>query len=162
MYIKDFSGFICNKTKSKSKKNFANVVYNVLVVKKILIKHKENCLIINGKQSVKLKSGSIRFKNYFKELLVPFKIYTDFECLLKGVQSNDKNNGSCTEKYSDHISCSFAYKVAYVDNKLSKKIVLYRGKNAINRFIKATLKEWDYCKQVTKKHFNKNLIVCKR
>ena len=67
--------------------------------------------MINGKQSVKLKSGSIKFKNQFKQLLVPFKVYTDFECLLKGVQSSDKNNTSYTEKYQDHIPCSFVYKV---------------------------------------------------
>ena len=66
---------MCNRTKNKNKYTFSNVVYNVLVVKKILIEHKEYCLIINGKQSVKLKTGSIRFKNYFKQLLVPFKIY---------------------------------------------------------------------------------------
>ena len=53
--------------------------YNVLVAKK----HKENCLIINGKQSKKLKSDSIRFKNHFKQLAVSFKIYADFECFLK-------------------------------------------------------------------------------
>ena len=54
----------------------------------------ENCLVINGKQTVKLKSGSIEFKNYFKQLTIPFKIYADFECLLKGVQSGDENNNS--------------------------------------------------------------------
>ena len=56
------------------------------------------------KQSVKLKSGSISFKNYFKQLPVPFKSFADFE-------SSDKNNGSYTEKYQDHIPCSFAFKV---------------------------------------------------
>ena len=58
---------------------------------KILIEHKESCLVINGKQSVKLKSDSISFKNYFKQLPVPFKIYADFECVLKEVKSSDKN-----------------------------------------------------------------------
>ena len=53
----------------------------------------ENCLIINGKQSVKLKIGSISFKNYFKQLPVPFKIYDDFECILKRVRGGHKNNG---------------------------------------------------------------------
>ena len=77
-------------------------------MKKKFIIHKENCLIINGKQSVKLKRGSIRFKNYLKQLAVPFKIYADFECLLKGTKSSDKNNSSYTEKYEDHITCSFA------------------------------------------------------
>ena len=52
---------------------------------------------------------------YFKQLAVPFIIYADFECLLKGVQSNDKNNGSYTEKYQDHIPCGFAYKVVCID-----------------------------------------------
>ena len=33
-------------------------------------------------------------KNYFKQLPVPFKIYVDFECILKGFKSSDKNNGS--------------------------------------------------------------------
>ena len=82
---------------------------------KDLIEHKKNCLIINRKQSVKLKSASISFKNYFKQLPVPFKLYADFECLLKGVKSNNRNNGSYTEKFQDYIPCSFAYKVVCID-----------------------------------------------
>ena len=123
------------------------------------MQHKENCLVINGKQSVKLKSGSISFKNRFKQLPVSFKIYADFECILKGIKSNDKNNGSYTEKYQAHIPCSFAYKVVCVDNKSRKKVVLYRGKNAVYRFIEAILNEYDYCKKMIKKHFNKNLVM---
>ena len=119
-----------------------------------MIEHKGNCLIINGKQTVKLKSGSIRFKNYFKQIPVLFKIYADFECLLKGVKSTGKSSGSYTEKYQDHISCSFAYKVVCVDNKASKKVVLYGGKNAVFKFIEAILEEYDYCRKVIKKHFN--------
>ena len=67
----------------------------------LLIKHNEKCLIINSKQSIKLKSGLIRFKNYFKQLAVPFKIYVDFECLLKEVKISDENSASYTEKYQD-------------------------------------------------------------
>ena len=147
------------KQKIKIKNTFANVVYNVLVVKKVLIKHKKNCLIINGKQSVRLKRGSIRFKNYFKQLAVPFKIYADFECLLKGVKSSDKNNSSYTRKYQDHIPCSFAYKVVCIENKFSKRAALYTRRNAVYRFIEAILKEYNYCKKVIKRHFNKNLII---
>ena len=119
-----------------------------------MIEHKENCLIINGKQSLKLQSGSISFKNYFKQLPVLFKIYADFECVLKGVKSSDKNNVSYTEKYQDHIPCSFAYKVVCIDNKFSKKkAVIYQGKNAAYRFIKAILEEYGYCKKKIKKAF---------
>ena len=137
VYIKDFNRFMCNKTK---KQNifffFCKCCLQCFSSEKVLIEHKENCLIINGKQSVKLKSGSISFKNYFKQLPVPFKIYADFKRILKGIKSSNKNNGSYTEKNQDHIPCSFAYKVACVDNKFSKKVVLYRGKNAAYRFIK--------------------------
>ena len=51
----------------------------------MLIKPKENCLSINGKQSVKLEKGIIEFENYFKQIPVPFKIYAGFECNLRGV-----------------------------------------------------------------------------
>ena len=54
------------KQKIEIKNIFASAVCNVLVVKIFLIEHKENCLIINGKQSAKLKSSSIGFENYFK------------------------------------------------------------------------------------------------
>ena len=122
--------------------------------------HKETCLKINHKQIVKLRSGSIKFKNNFKPLATPFKIYTDFECNVKGVKSNDKNNSSYTKKYQALIPCSFAYKVVCVDDKFSKPVVLYTLKNAINRFIKTILEEYDYCKKIMKKHFNKNLVMC--
>ena len=56
-------------------KNFCRCCLQCFSSKKVLIEHKTNCLIINGKQTVKLKSGSIKFKNYFKQLAVPFKIY---------------------------------------------------------------------------------------
>ena len=96
----------------------------------------------NGKQSVKLKSGSISFKNYFKQLPVPFEIYDDFEwfeCILKKVESSGKNIGSYTQKYQDHIPCGFAYKIFCVDNKFSKKVVMYRGKMLFINLLKLLL-----------------------
>ena len=121
----------------------------------VLTEHKENCLVINSKQNVKLGKGSISFKNYSKQLPVRFKISADFECILcptstKGIKSSDKN-ASYREKYQDHISCSFAYKVVCVDNKFSKNVVMYRGKNAAYKFIEAILEEYDYGKRIMKK-----------
>ena len=78
---------------------------------------------------------------------------------MKGVKSSNKNNGSYTEKYQGHIPCSFAYKVVFVENKFSKKVVLYRGKIAVYRFIKAILEECGYCRRMIKRRFNKNLTM---
>ena len=85
VYIKDFNRFMFHKTKNKNKKWFCKSCLQWF--SSVLIKHKENCLSINGKQSVKLEKGIIKFENYFKQIPVPFKIYADFECNLRGVES---------------------------------------------------------------------------
>ena len=54
-------------------------IKNGFVSENILIKHKENCLSINGKQSVKLEKGIIKSENDFKQIPVPFEIYADFD-----------------------------------------------------------------------------------
>ena len=67
------------------------------------------------------------------------------------MQRNDgSNNASYTEKYHKHNFYSFANKVVCIDNKFSKPVALYRGKNAVNKFIEEILKENDYCKNVIK------------
>ena len=87
---------------------------------------------------------------------VPFKIYADFESVLKRFQRNDRNNNTTyTEKYQEHIPCSFVY----IDDRFSKPVNLYRGKNAVNKFIETVLTEMKYCKKIIKKHFNKNLVM---
>ena len=116
--------------------------------KNVLTEHKKVCLIINGAQSVRLEKGTTEFKNYIKQILVPFKIYADFECNLESVESYE---GSYSKKYQDHIPCSFAYKLVCVDDKFTNPIIVFRGENAAYVFIKAILKEHEYCKKVMKK-----------
>ena len=133
-----------HKTRNKNKKLFRKSYLQCFSSENVLTKHKEDCLSINGKQSVKLEKRIIEFENYSKQIPVPFKIYADFECNLRGAESYE---GSYTKKYQDHVSCSFAYKVACVDDKFTKPIVVYRGENAAYEFIKAILKEYKYCKK---------------
>ena len=64
-----------------------------------------------------------------------------------------------TQKYQDHIPCSFAYKLVCGDDKFTKPIVVFRGEIAAYEFIEVIVKECEYCKKVMKKRFNKNLIV---
>ena len=52
----------------------------------MLAKHKKDCLSINGLQPVRLEKGRIEFKNYFKQIPAPFKIYADFESNLESVE----------------------------------------------------------------------------
>ena len=158
VYIKDFDRFMFHKTKNKNKKWFCRSCLQCFSSESVLIKHKENCLSINGKQSVKLEKGIIEFENYFKQIPIPFKIYADFECNLRSVESYE---GSCTKKYQDHIPCSFAYKVVCTDDRFTKPILVYRGENTAYEF-KVILKEYKCCRKVIKKHFNKSLIMSEK
>ena len=108
---------------AKLKNTFANTMYNVFLVTEFW--QNIGRLKINGKHTAKLRSDAIKFKNHFKQLAVPFKIYADFECNVKGVRSSDRSdNNSYTEKYQANIPCRFTYKA-----------VLYRGQNVVYRFI---------------------------
>ena len=122
----------------------------------VLAEHKEVCLSINRAQSVRLEKETIEFKNYFKQIPVPFKIYADFEYNLKTVESCE---GFYSKKYQDHVPCSFTYKLVCVDDEFTKPIVVFRGENAAYKFIEAILEEYQYCQKVMKIYFHKNLIM---
>ena len=78
VYIKDVNIFMFHKTKNKKKKWFCKNCLQCFSSEKVLIKHKEDCLSINGIQSVNVEEETIKFENYFKQLPVPSKIYADF------------------------------------------------------------------------------------
>ena len=83
---------------------------------------------INGAQSVRLQKEKTEFKTYFKQIPVPFKIYADFECHLKSVESYE---GSYSKKYQDHVPCSFAYKLICIDDEFTKPIIVFRGERCL-------------------------------
>ena len=149
-----------NKTKNKNKEYFCKSCLQCFSSEKVLEHHKKDCLLINGGQNVKLEKGFIEVKNFNKLIPVLFKIYADFEYLLKGRDAVfDNDCFSYTKKYPDHIPCSFAYKLVCIDNKFSKDVVLYKGENAVFKFVQCIFKEYDYYRRVMKKHFNTNLIM---
>ena len=118
-----------NKTKNKIKKYFCKSCLQCFSSENILKDHGKDCLLTNGGQNVKLNKGFIEFKNFSRQIPVPFKICANFECLFRGCDVGlDNDCFSYNRKYQDHIPRSFAYNLVCVDNKFSKDIVLYRGK----------------------------------
>ena len=66
---------------------------------------------------------------------------------------------SYTEAYQTHEDCGYGYKfVCCYNDKYSKPVKVYRGKNAVYRFLEEMLKEVEHCKKVVKTKFNKPLI----
>ena len=72
----------------------------------------------------------------------------------------DKDRRSYTEAYQTHEDCGYGYKViCCYDDKYSKYTSIYRGENAVYKFMEKMLKEVEYCKAVIKKCFNKQLVM---
>ena len=127
--------------------------------------------MINGCQAINMpKKGEniLKFNNFHKQLPVPFVIYADFEAITKKVQGckqsdemeKEKEKRSYTKAYQTHEDCGCGYKVVCCyDDKYSKPIQTYRGKNAVYKFMEKMLKEVEYCKAVIKKMFNEPLVM---
>ena len=64
--------------------------------------------------------------------------------------------GCYSNKYQDHVPCSFVYNVVCVDDEFTKPILVFRAKmllmNSLRKFLK----------KVMKKRFNKNFIMSEK
>ena len=159
--INNFNRFMYNYTKHKDKKHFCMYCLQCFSSEGTLEKHK-NCITVNGKQGTNMpkEAEKVQFKNYHKKLEVPFVIYAEFEAIVEKIHGVKNNPGSSyTDAYQKHKDCSYAYKVVCChDDQYSKPLQLYRGKNAVYKFIEKMLEE-KWCQEILKKHFNKILEI---
>ena len=132
--IYDVNRFMHNQTKHKDKKHFCMYCPQCFRGEHTLEKHNKNCITINGKQAINMpnEGEKVQFKNYHKQLEVPFIIYADFEAIVEKIHSaKQSEEKSYTDAYQKHKDCSYAYKVVCCyDNKYTKPLQLYRGENA--------------------------------
>ena len=75
--------------------------------------------------------------------------------LILSVQRVESYEVSYFKKYQNHVPCSFACKLVCFYDKFNKPIVVFRGKKAAYKFIESVLKEYEYCKKVTKNTLTK-------
>ena len=160
--IKDFNKFMHKQTKHNGRKHFCMRCLQCFSSEEVLTKHKVTCIEINGMQSIKMpEAGSkVSFKSYSKQLPVPFVIYADFEAITEKIPASaEKSN---TDQYQKHTACGYGYKVVCCyDDKFSKEITIYRGENAVHKFMEGMLEEVTYCKKVVKTRFSKPLKMTK-
>ena len=107
----------------------------------MLRKHKEDCLSINGVQSVKVEEGKVEFKNYFKQIPVQFKIYADFEDNFRDVEIYE---GSCSKKKIKITPVAFFLtKLFVLMIDLVNRLLLLEVKmllmNLLKQFLKTTI-----------------------
>lgn len=70
---------------------------------------------------------------------------------------------SYTESNQKHTDCGYAYKLdCCYDNKYSKPLEIYSGKNALYHFMEEMLNVVRYCDEIKRKNFNKDSRMTKK
>ena len=164
--IKDFNKFMFNQTKHKNKKHFCMHCLQCFSSDIVLNEQKDNCIQVNGTQAVKMPdkdNNILKFNNFHKQQAVPFVIYADFEAIIEKISGCKPNNDkSYTEAYQKHTDCGYGYKVVcFYDDKYTKPVQIYRGEEAVYKFMEKMLEEVKYCKKTMRKCFKKPLKMTK-
>ena len=138
-----------NQSKHKERTHFCMYCLQCSSSESILAKHTSNCLTISGKQVIKMpkKRGNIlKFNNFHKQQPVPFVIYANFEAITKKVHGCTPNKKkSYTDAYQTHEDCSYAYKlVCCYDDNYTKPAQVFRGENAVYKFMEKMLYQVTY------------------
>ena len=93
--IKDFNRFMYNKTKHEHRKHFCMNCLQCFSSEGVLDNHKNNCILINGTQAVKMPNKDnniLKYNNFHKQQPVPFVIYADFEAITEKISGCKPNN----------------------------------------------------------------------
>lgn len=87
------------------------------------------------------ENTELTFKNTVKQQLVPFTIYADFESITVPV---DECKGAKTKMYQSHQACGVCLKLVSRYEGYDETFWLYRGADAVDRFIEKLLEIEDY------------------
>ena len=150
VFIKDFNRLMYPRTTHKDKKHFYMSCLQNFPTKQVFNNNIDRCLLINDTQAVKYETGIIKFKNYEKQIPIPFKIYADTECFLKRI---DIDEGKYTKLYQKHIPNSIGAKLVCIDNRFTLPTIIFERKKCINKFIKWIFTQQQRINQIIKKHF---------
>ena len=67
-----------------------------------------------------------------RKIKPPFMIFADFESILVSKNNGKENlNEPYTNKYQEHVTSRYGYKLLYVDDKFGKTFKSYLGENVV-------------------------------
>ena len=138
-------------TKYKGKKFFCVYCLHGFLREDLLLEHEPHCSK-NGPQRIKLPDENndvLYFKDVQKQLKVPFVIYTDFESILVTCDEQRLDPSvSFTQKTQVHQPSGFCYTVVSEVEAYDTAPVVYRGENAVDKFLDHLLHEEKRIKEI--------------
>ena len=130
--IKNFNRLIkSQKTKSKEKIFICKKCFTHYTKEELLQKHILYCSN-NETVSVKMPKTNtfLHFKNYYKQLPVPFVVYADFECFTKPMHNCSPNpENSYTYNYQKHEPSGFCLYIKGIVPNITIKPIIYTKTN---------------------------------
>ena len=135
---KNGSVFIC-------KKCFSHFTKNELLKKHILYCSNNETVVVN----MPPQNTMLGFKNYHKQLPIPFVVYADFECFTKPMNTCSPNpKESYTYNYQKHEPSGFCFYIKGIVPNITFKPIIYTKTNSddnvaeifVNKLAKVTIK----------------------
>ena len=143
--IKDLSRLVTKQLSNHNGKKFiCKLCLHPCHTKEILEKHLEKCQH-HGAQRIKMPNEEDKML-YFKKIeaqeRLPFTIYADFESILQPRETiQEDTTKSWTEKYQNHIPCSFGIYTVCSDKRFYSSPKVYFGKDSAEKFIDCVQQE---------------------
>jgi len=142
--IRNLSRLLASLTKHRCMKFFCDYCLHGFSRQDLLEHHEPHCRK-NGPQKIRIPSNDndiLHFKDVHKQLKVPFVIYADFESILiPCTQENLNDDVSSTQKTHEHQASGFCYIVVSDVEDFDTPPVVYRGENAVEKFLECLLAE---------------------
>ena len=86
----------------RERKYFCRYSLHAFITEEMLKRHIKDCFKINGKPNIKIpkKDECLKFKNFERNIKLPFNIYVDFESIpVSGDNGKQNPNESYPNKY---------------------------------------------------------------
>ena len=110
-FIKDLNKLLYDQSTHKARMFYCRHCLHGFIREDLLQEHEPHCCQ-HGAQHIELPNednASLYFKDYHKQLKVPFVIYADFESVTAKIDSaTPYPTKSSTEKYQHHLPCGFS------------------------------------------------------
>ena len=145
-WIKNLSGLLYDFNKHKEAKFPCRKCLHVFSSVELRDQHYPNCLSICEKaQRVEMPKEHtyLFFKNYFKQIMLPFLVYAYLESFDIGCDISAGENSTMISKQEAN---SYGYVIVRHDGK-SKEPAIYRGANPVQNFLKKLMQEKDEINQ---------------
>ena len=139
-WVKRLTALLYDQNRHNESKHFCERCLHGYSRKELLERHKPKCkgLLKSPTRTEMLKEGEniMSFRNYHKQMKVPYVIYADFECVLEKIKGCEPSpDKSFTVKTEKHEPCSFSYVAVRSDGKLFGPFT-YRGRDAVYVFLR--------------------------